>query len=241
MRIRKVSRTPGGRGLTLIEVVIIVLIVGVVAGLILPALAAARERARRTRCANYLKCIGYGLHLYGSDFNKLFPSYGVAAAIPEEAAVTDPAISNPMASLGMLYPDFISDGKVFTCPSAGTAIHVEADLPSAELHRLRAGAREFDTLFTHRHSDYAYDPGHTAEHYAAVAVMADAGSPGKNSPNHGGDGQNVLYIGSNVEWQTTPYCGYERDDIYAPGYTDPSGATSLPDDDGKTLHSYIRQ
>jgi len=229
------------RRLTLSGVVIIVLIVGLAAGLILPALAVARERARRTRCASGLKCIGYGLHLYSSDFNTLFPSYGVAPSTPEEAAATHPAIADPMASLGMLYPDFISDGKVFICPSAGTAIPVEADLPAAELARLRAGAREFDALFIYKHSDYAYDPGHTAAHNASVAVAADAGSPGKNSPSHRGHGQNVLYIGSNVEWQTTPYCGYERDDIYAPGFTSPSGATSLSDGDDKTLHSYIRQ
>jgi len=241
MRIRNVRRMPGGRGLTLIEVLIVVLVLGVLAGLILPALAAARERARRTRCASNLKCIGYGLHLYSSDYNELFPSYGAAASTPDEAAVTDPAVANPMASLGMLYPDFISDGKVFICPSAYVAIPVEEDLPTAELTRLRAGAREFDTLFTRKHSDYAYDPGHTAEHHASVAVAADTGSPGRNSLNHYGDGQNVLFIGSNVEWCETPYYGYERDDIYAPGYTDPSGATSPPDGENKTLHSYIRQ
>ncbi|MHC4504134.1 MAG: DUF1559 family PulG-like putative transporter [Planctomycetota bacterium] len=228
------------RGLTLIEVIIIVLAVGVLVGVILPALAAARERSRRTRCASNLRCIAYGLHLYSSDFNKLFPSYGVAAAIPEEAAVTDPAISNPMASLGMLYPDFISDGKVFICPSAGTAIHVEADLPSAELSRVRSDAFEFKTLFTHKHSDYAYDPGHTAAHDWGVAVAADAGSPGENSLNHRGHGQNVLYIGSNVEWCESAYCGYERDDIYAPGFTSPKGA-KVESVSNKTLHSYIRQ
>ena len=125
----------------LIEVVIIVLIVGLLAGVILPALAAARERARRRRCASNLKAIGYGLHLYSSDFNEAFPSYGVAAATPEMAAVTDPAVADPMAALGMLYPDFISDGKVFICPSAGTARPVEVDLRSAKLNGLRAGAR----------------------------------------------------------------------------------------------------
>ena len=229
------------RRLTLIQVVVIVLIVGLAAAVVLPLLAAAREGARRTRCASNLKAIGYGLHLYATDHNELFPSYGVAPSTPDEAAVTGPSVANPMASLGMLYPDFVSDGPVFICPSAGAAKTIETDLSAAELARLVNGAREFRTLFTYRHSDYAYDPGHSAAHNASVAVAADAGSPGRNSPNHGGEGQNVLYIGANVEWHSTPYCGYEQDDIYAPGYTSPSGATSLPDSDDKTLHSYIRQ
>jgi len=225
---------------TLSGVVITVLIVGLVAGLLLFALAAARERARRTRCASNLKSMGYGIHLYSSDFNEAFPSYGVAASTPLEAAVTDPAISNPMASLGMLYPDFISDGQVFWCPSTAIVKAVETDLTTAELSRLRAGAREFDTLFTSKHSDYAYDPGHTAAHNASVAVMADAGSPGRNSLNHRGDGQNVLFIGSNVDWCESPYYGYERDDIYAPGYT-LKGRANVATPPNKTLHSYIRQ
>ncbi len=229
-----------GRGLTLIQVVITVLIVGLAAALIVPALAAARERARRARCASQLKSIGYALHLYSSDFNKLFPSYGVAPSAPDEAAATDPSIADPMASLGMLFPDFISDGKVVICPSADAAKTIETDLTAAELARLVNGARQFRTLFTYRHSDYGYDPGHAAPHHASVAIMADAGSPGRNSPNHGGVGQNVLYIGSNVEWCESPYCGYKQDDIYAPGFTAPSGA-KVRSLSNKTLHSYIRQ
>ena len=229
-----------GRGLTLIEVIIVVVIFGVLAGVLLVVLPAARERARRSRCAGNLKSIGYGLHLYSGDYNELFPSYGVAPSTPDEAAVTDPSIANPMASLGMLYPDFISDGGVFICPSAGAAKAVEDDLNATQLDQFAEGARGFDTLFTRRHSDYAYDPGHTAGHHASVAVMADAGSPGKNSPNHGGKGQNVLYIGCNVDWSKTPYCGYMKDDIYAPGFTAPSGTSVTPPAD-KTLPSYIRQ
>ncbi|MHC4503162.1 MAG: type II secretion system protein [Planctomycetota bacterium] len=230
-----------GRGLTLIEVVILVLIVGLAAGVLLPLLAAARERSRRERCAGNLKSIAYCLDLYASDHGELFPSYGVAPSTADKAAVTDPAIANPMASLGMLYPDYFSDGKVVICPSAGAAKPVETDLTPTGLTLLANGAREFDTLFTSKHSDYAYDPGHTAAHSASVAVAADAGSPGRKSLNHGGKGQNVLYIGSNVEWKSPPYCGYEQDDIYAPGFTSPSGADVVTSLSNKTLHSYVRQ
>jgi len=52
------------RGLTLVEVVIIVLIVGLLAGVLLPALAASREQHRRRMCrSNLCNAINYGCHL----------------------------------------------------------------------------------------------------------------------------------------------------------------------------------
>ncbi|MHC4201270.1 MAG: type II secretion system protein [Planctomycetota bacterium] len=209
------------RGLTLIEVVILVLIVGVALAVVLPMMAESRRRARFGRCSSNLKQIGYALHLYSSDYNEQFPR------------LVGPSGADAMASLGRLYPEYISDGHVFGCRGCIEAKPITAaDLP--------AGAKSAAGVFTKANCDYGYDPDHTAAHNASVAVAADKGQPGKNSTNHGGDGQNVLYIGSNVEWKRTPYCGYMKDDIYAPGFTNPGGTAAKPPAN-KTFHSYIRQ
>jgi prepilin-type N-terminal cleavage/methylation domain-containing protein/prepilin-type processing-associated H-X9-DG protein len=112
---------------TLIELLVVIAIIAILAGLLLPALARAREESRRKSCNNNMGQLVKAMTTYQEPNGDFFPCHWdgrnyLNASITSGAEGYD----NPMQSLTLLYPTYLDNEQVYRCPST-------ADVPQVAI------------------------------------------------------------------------------------------------------------
>ena len=124
---RKRNRVAGGkctnsRAFTLIELLVVVAVIGILAALLFPVFARARENARRSACLSNMKQIGLALMQYTQDYDERFPIHGTQGSFLTAVNEYGNVVSDPFTSS---YPNYMKCILLYTkntgillCPSS---------------------------------------------------------------------------------------------------------------------------
>jgi len=164
------------RGFTLIELLVVIAIIAILAAILFPVFAKAREKARQTSCLSNLKQLGLGAIQYAQDYDERWVRY---------------RYPNPYFWPHKLEP-YLKNTQILTCPSRKTT----ANGYGANYHHLLGWAL----------ADVKYPSQHLAfcdNHNVLAGCPHDASytyyTPGLNPLPHN-DGINVVYVDGHAKW-----------------------------------------
>ena len=157
------------RGFTLLELTVVISIIAILASILFPLFARARETARRSTCASNLQQIGVALNMYAQNYDGRYP-----------------AKNN---EFGLLY-SYASNQDIFYCPSDSSERYWEMKpvTPGA-----RTGSEFMERVIAVRtYSSYVYRGGLTNDDRADTPIAGEA-------KIWHGDVANVLHLGGYVK------------------------------------------
>jgi prepilin-type N-terminal cleavage/methylation domain-containing protein/prepilin-type processing-associated H-X9-DG protein len=180
------------KGFTLIELLVVIAIIAILAAILFPVFARARENARRSSCQSNLKQITLGFKQYTQDYDELFP----VAVMGGTGNVNNGGLQNWAGSL----QPYLKSSQIFQCPSETESPGDPANNASTDYWYNIVVSQQNETKFNNSANTVILTEGTgtTDETAATASAPVTLGTPPSYARHL--DGSNYAFVDGHVKW-----------------------------------------
>ncbi len=212
------------RGFTLIELLVVIAIIAILAAILFPVFARAREKARQTSCLSNIKEISLALLMYSQDYDERYPQCGWAGT--ETVTWPDGTVATGRNTWFLRIYPYVKNVQVFNCPSASvdwlgqntSAIQtgMNASMSNVKLATITYPAQTLLAADTMGPASYVFLSSYRTDRWIA--------------PRHNG-GANLGFTDGHAKWKMVKIDGLVTDGYQIP-YTPADGVYYRADGTG---------
>ncbi len=178
------------RGFTLIELLVVIAIIAILAAILFPVFAKAREKARQTSCASNMKQIATATLMYVQDYDESFPLFGGEVNFPGTI------------SWATAVSPYVKNKQIFRCPSDGRNGVTCSFGNNYELAPINSSSRSLGSIVQPSSVLLWYESNSMASQYLRIEQHDWANNFVCVNAIHS-NGSNICFVDGHVKWYLT--------------------------------------